>query len=123
MVITLDNDPWPSTLGLSRVVVAPDQKLCSLKEAMDLAREHFERPKGLEASHYFLTPIYMETPFLLLDAGLHTEDRTAIPVGVAAFAVSPGDNAVKLSASEGATSNLMLWHLLHLSADLVMIPL
>ena len=64
----------------------------------------------------------MEAPFLSLDAGLHTEDRTAIPVGVAAFAVSPGDNAVNLSASEGAMSNLMLWHLLHLSADLVMIP-
>ena len=71
MVVALGNDPWPSTLGLARVAVAPDQKLCSLMEAVDLAREHFERPKGLEASHYFLTPIYTEAPFLLLDAGLH----------------------------------------------------
>ena len=123
MVMALGTDPWPSTLRLARVVVAPDQKLCSLKEAVDSAKEHFERPKVLEASHYFLTPVYMEAPFLLSDAGLHTEDGSAIPIGVAAFAVSPGDNAVNLSASEGATSNLMLWHLLHLSADLVMIPL
>ena len=50
MVMALGNDPWPSTLRLARVVVAPDQKLCSLKEAMDLANEHFGRPKGLEAS-------------------------------------------------------------------------
>ena len=98
MVMALGNDLWPSTLGLARVVVAPDQKLCSLTEAMDSAREHFKRPKGLEASHYFLTTIYMEAPFLLLDAGLHIEDGSAIPIGVAAFAVSPGDNAVNLSA-------------------------
>ena len=69
-----------------------------------------------------LTPIYMEASFLLSDAGLHGEDGNAIPIGVAAFAVSPGDNAVNLSASEGATSNLMLQCLLHLSADLIMIP-
>ena len=90
MVMALGNDPWTSTLRLARVVVAPDQKLCSLKEAMDLARECFERPKGLEVSHYFLTPVYMEAPFLLSDAGLHG-DRNAIPIGVAAFAVSPGE--------------------------------
>ena len=68
MVMALGNDPWLSTLGLARVVVAPSQKLCSLTEAVDLARECFERPKGLEASHYFLTPIYTEAPFLLSDA-------------------------------------------------------
>ena len=43
MIIALGNDPWPSTLRLARVVVAPDQKLCSLKEAVDLARESFKR--------------------------------------------------------------------------------
>ena len=64
----------------------------------------------------------MEAPFLLSDAGLNAEDRNAIPVGVATFAVSPGDDAVNLSALEGATCNIMLWHLLHLSADLIMIP-
>ena len=123
MIIALGNDPWPSTLGLARVVVALDQKLCSLKEAMDSALECFERPKGLEACHYFLTLIYMEAPFLLSDVGLHTEDKSALPIGVAVFAVSLGDNAVNLSPSQGAMSNLMLRHLLHLSADLVMIPL
>ena len=122
MVVALGNDPWPSTLRLARVVVAPDQKLCSLMETVDLARECFERSKGLEASHYFLTPIYMEAPFLISDAGLHTEAKSAIPIGVTAFAVSPGDTAVNLSTSEGAMSNLVPWCLMHLSADLVMIP-
>ena len=89
---------------------------------MDMARECFNRPKGLEASHYFLTPVYTEAPFLLSDVGLHMEDGSAIPIGVAAFGLSPGDNVVNLSTSEGATSNLMLWCLLNLSADLVMIP-
>ena len=122
LVVALGKDPWTCTLGLARVVVAPDQRLCSLTEAMDSAREHFNRPKGLEASHYFLTPVYMEAPFLLSHVGLHAEDRSAIPIGVAAFGLSPGDNAVNLSALEGATSNLMLQCLLNLSADLVMIP-
>ena len=43
MVMALGSDPWPSTLRLARVVVAPDQKLCFLKEAVDLAKECFER--------------------------------------------------------------------------------
>ena len=50
------------------------------------------------------------------------EDGSAIPIGVAAIGLSPGDNAVNLFASEGVASNLMLWHFLNLSADLVMIP-
>ena len=54
--------------------------------------------------------------------GLQAEDGTAMAIGVAAFGVSPRDNAVNLSASEGAMSNLMLRHLLHLSASLVLIP-
>ena len=99
MIIALGNDPWPSTLRLARVVVAPEQKLCFLKEAIDLARECFERPKGLEAC--LLTPIYTEAPFLLSDVGLHAEDRNALPVGVAAFAVNPRDEAVNLSTWQG----------------------
>ena len=122
LVVAMGKDPWPCTFRLARVVVAPDQRLCSLTEAMDLAREHFNRPKWLEASHYFLTPVYMEAPFLLSDVGLHMEDESAIPIGMAAFGLSPGDNAVKLATSEGAMSNLMLQCLLNLSADLVMIP-
>ena len=44
-------------------------------------------------------------------------------IGVVALGVSPTDNAVNLSASEGVTSNLVLHHLLDLSASLVLIPL
>ena len=122
LVMALGKDPWPCTPGLVRVVVAPDQRLCSLSEAVDSARECFNRPNRLEAPHYFLTPLYMEAHFLLSDVGLHVEDGSAIPIGVAAFGLSPGDNAVNLSALEGATSNLVLQCLLNLSADLVMIP-
>ena len=121
--MALGNNPWPCTLGLARVLVALDQKLCSLTKAVNSAKEHFEREKGLEAAHYYLTPVYTEAPYLLSDAGLQAEDGTAMAIGVASLGVSPRDNAVNLSASEGAMSNLMLHHLLHLSASLVLIPL
>ena len=62
LIVALDNNLWPCTLGLARVHVAPNQKLCSLIEAMDSAREHFNREKGLEAAHYYLTPVYTEAP-------------------------------------------------------------
>ena len=122
LVVALGNNPWPHTLGLARVLVAQDQKLCSLTEAVNSAKEHFGREKGLEAAHYYLTPIYTEAPYLLSDVGLQSEDGTAMVIGVAVFGVSPGDNVVNLSASEGATTNLMLQCLLHLSADLILIP-
>ena len=89
---------------------------------MNSAKEHFDREKGLEAANYYLTPVYMEGPYLLLDVGLQAEDGTATAIGVAALGVSPKDNAVNLSASEGATSNLVLCCLLHLSASLILIP-
>ena len=104
------------------MLVAPNQKLCSLTEAMNSAKEHFDREKGLEAAHYYLTPVYTEAPYLLSDAGLQAEDGTAMAIGVSALGVSPRDNAVNLSASEGATSNLVLCCLLHLSASLILIP-
>ena len=72
--------------------------------------------------HYYLTPIYMEAPYLLSDAGLPTDDEGAIPIGVAAFGVSPRDKGVNLSTMEGVTSDLILQCLLNLSAKLVMIP-
>ena len=118
--MALGNNHWPCTLRLARVLVTPDQKLCSFTEAVNSAKGHFKR--GLEAPHYYLTPVYTEAPYILLDAGLQAEDGTALAIGVAAFGVSPRDNAVNLSASEGAMSNLMLHHLLHLSASLVLIP-
>ena len=114
--------PWPCTLRLARVLVTPDQKLCSLTEAVNSAKGHFERERGLEAAYYYLTPVYTEAPYILSDVGLQAADGTAMAIGVAAFGVSPRDNAVNLSTSEGAMSNLMLYHLLHLSASLVLIP-
>ena len=122
LIVALGNNPWPCTLGLARVQVAPNQKLCSLIEVVDSAKGCFNREKGLEAAHYYLTPVYTEAPYLLLDVGLQAEDSTAMAIGVAALSVNPRDNAVNLTASEGATSTLVLHCLLHLSANLVLIP-
>ena len=108
LIVALGNNPWSCTLGLARVLVAPNQKLCSFTKAVNSAKEHFNREKGLEAAHYYLTPVYTEAPYLLSDAGLQAEDGTATAIGVTALGVSPRDNAVNLSASEGAMSNLVL---------------
>ena len=115
--------PWPHTLGLARVVVAPGQKLCSLTEAMDLAREHFDKPKGLEEAYYYLTPRYVEAPYLLSDVGIEVPDEDTAPIGVAAFRIDAKSNKIDLSTSQGLTATLMLQCLLHLSNDLVLIPL
>ena len=75
LIVALGKDPWPCTLGLARVVVSPDQRLCSLTEAVGLAREHFNRPKGLETSHYFL-PLFTQRPpfcYQMLDFTQRTE--------------------------------------------------
>ena len=101
LIVALGNNPWPCTLGLTRVQVAPNQKMCSLIEAMDSARECFNREKGLEAAHYYLTPAYTEALYLLSDAGLQAEDGTAMVIGVTTLSVNPKDNAVNLTASEG----------------------
>ena len=122
LIVALGNNPWPCTLSLARVQVAPNQKMCSLIEAVDSAKEHFNREKGLEAAHYYLTPVYMEAPYLLSDARLQAADGTAMVIGVATLSVNPKDNTVNLTASEGATSTLVVCHLLHLSTDLVLIP-
>ena len=45
LIVALGNNPWPCTLRLARVLVAPDQNLCSLTKAMNSAKEHFEREK------------------------------------------------------------------------------
>ena len=68
---------------------------------MNSAKGHFDRETGLEAPHYYLTPVYTEAPYVLSDAGLQAEYGTAMAIGVAAFGVSPRDNAVDLSALEG----------------------
>ena len=95
--------------------------MCSLIEAMDSAKDHFNREKGLEAAHYYLTAVYTEAPYLLSDAGLQAADGTATVIGVAALSVNPMDNTVNLTASEGAMSTLVVHHILHLSTDLVLI--
>ena len=115
LIVALGNNPWPCTLSLARVHVALNQKMCSLIEAMESAKEHFNREKGLEAAHYYLTPVYMEAPYILSDAGLQEPDGTATIIGVAVLGVNPKDNAVNLSVSEGATSTLVICCLLHLT--------
>ena len=54
--------------------------------------------------------------------GVQAEDGTAMAIGVATLSVNPRDNAVNLTALEGAMSTLVLCHLLHLMTNLVLIP-
>ena len=122
LIVALGNNPWPCTLSLARVHVALNQKMCSLINAMDSAKEHFNKEKGLEAAHYYLTPVYTEAPYILSDAGLQAADGTATVIGVATLGVNPKDNTVNLTTSEGATSTLVIHHLLHLTTDLIIIP-
>ena len=122
LIVALGNNPWPCILGLARVHVALNQKVCSLIKAMDSAKESFNKEKRLEATHYYLTPVYTEAAYILSDAGLQAADGTATVIGVAALGVNPKDNAVNLTASEGATSTLVICHLLHLTTNLILIP-
>ena len=122
LIVVLGNNPWPCTLGLARVHVALNQKMCSLINAIDSAKKHFNKEKGLEAAHYYLTPVYTEALYILSDAGSQAADGTATVIGVAALGVDPKDNTVNLTASEGATSTLVICCLLHLTTDLVLIP-
>ena len=113
--------PWPHTLGLARVHVAPNQKLCSITHAMESAKEHFSLEKGLNMPHYYLTPVYTEAPYILSDAGLQAEDGRAMVIGVTVVGIDLTDNTVNLVAFEGPTSTLMVRHL-HLKANLVLVP-
>ena len=122
LIVALGNNPWPCTLGLARVYVAPNQKMCSLIEALESAKEHFNREKGLEAAHYYLTPVYTEAPYILSDTGLQGANGSATIIGVATLGVNPKDNAVNLTISEGATSTLVIHCLLHLTINLILIP-
>ena len=114
--------PWPHTLGLARVHVAPNQKLCSITHAVESAKEHFSLENRLDSPHYYLTPVYTEAPYILSDAGLQAEDGRATVIGVTVVGVDLTDNTVNLAASEGPTSTLMVCHLLHLEANLVLVP-
>ena len=122
LIVAFNHSPWPCTLGLARVHVALNQKMCSLIEAMESAKECFNGEKGLEAAHYYLTPVYTEAPYILSDAGLQAADGITMIIGVAAVGIVPKDNTVNLTASEGAVSTLVIHHLLHLTMNLVLVP-
>ena len=114
--------PLPCTLGLARVHVALNQKMCSIIEAMESAREHFSREKGLEVAHYYYTPVYTEAPYILSDVGLQAADGSAMVIGVAMVGIAPKDNTVNLATSEGPLSTLVICCLLHLRTNLVLVP-
>ena len=122
LIVAFGVSPWPRTLSLARVHVAPNQKLCSITHAMESAREHFSMENRLDMPHYYLTPVYTEAPYILSDAGLQAKDGNAMVIGVAAVGVDLTDNMVNLAASEGPTSTLMIRCLLHLKTNLVLVP-
>ena len=122
LIATFGITPWPCTLSLARVHVAPNQKLCSITHAMEPAKECFSLDGSMESPHYYLTPVSTEAPYILSDAGLQREEDVTRVIGVAMMRVDPTDNTVDLAASEGPTSTLMVCHLLHLEDSLVLIP-
>ena len=122
LIVAFGVSPWPHTLSLARVHVAPNQKLCSITHAVESAKEHFSLDNRIESPHYYLTPIYTEARYILLDAGLQTEEGGATVIGVATMGVDLTDNMVNLAACEGPTSTLMVCCLLHLEANLVLVP-
>ena len=122
LIATFGITPWPCTLSLARVHVAPNQKLCSVTHAVESAKERFNLDANMESPYYHLTPVSTEAPYILSDAGLqHKEDGTRV-IGMAVMCVDPADNTVDLAASKGPTSTLMARRLLHLEDSLVLIP-
>ena len=71
---------------------------------------------------YYFTPVYAEALYILSDAGLQVEEDASTVIGVAAVCIDPTDNTVDLAASEGPSSTLVAWHLLHLKSSIVLIP-
>ena len=122
LIVAFGITPWPHTLSLARVYVAPNQKLCSIPHAVESAKEHFILDSGIELPHYYLTPVYTEALYILSDAGLQDKEGVTTVIGVAVMHIDPMDNTVDLAASEGPTSTLMVCHLLHLEANLVLVP-
>ena len=108
LIVAFSISPSPCTLSLARVHVAPNQKMCSIIEAVESARECFSGEKGLKVAHYYLTPVYTEAPYILSDAGLQAADGSAMIIGVAVVGIAPKDNTVNLTASEGALSTLVI---------------
>ena len=122
LITTFGITPWPRTLGLARVHIAPNQKLCSITHAVESAKECFNLDGNMESPYYYLTPVSTEASHILSDAGLQCKEGGTRVIGVAMMRVDPVDNTVNLVASEGPTSTLMACRLLHLEDSLVLIP-
>ena len=122
LIATFGITPWPRTLSLARVHVAPNQELCSVSHAVESAKEHFKLDGNMESPYYYLTPVSTEAPYILSDIGLQREGDVTRVIGVAAMCVNPADNTVDLAASEGPTSTLMTRRLLHLEDSSVLVP-
>ena len=122
LITTFGITPWPRTLSLARVHVAPNQKLCSVLHAVESAKECFNLDGNMESPYYYLTPVSTEAPYTLSDIGLQRKDDVTRVIGVAVMRVDPADNTVDLAASEGPTSTLMARHLLHLEDSSVLVP-
>ena len=122
LIVAFGSSPWPCTLSLARVHVASNQKMCSIIEAVESAKECFSREKGLKAAYYYLTPVYTEALYILSDAGLQAADGSAMIIGVTMVGVVPKDNTVDLTPSEGAVSTLVIRCLLHLTTNLILVP-
>ena len=122
LIATFGITPWPHTLGLARVHIAPNQKLCSVLHAVESAKERFNLDGNMESPHYYLTPVSTEAPYILSDVGLQREDDVTRVIGVAVVRVDPADNTIDLVASKGPTSTLMARRLLHLEDSSVLVP-
>ena len=122
LIATFGVTPWSRTLGLARVQVAPNQKLCSITHAVESAKERFNLDANMESPYYYLTPVSTEALHILSDVGVWRNEGGTRVIGVAAMRVDPADNTVDLAASEGPTSTLMARRLLHLEDSLVLIP-
>ena len=122
LIVVFGISPWPHTLSLARVHVAQNQKMCSILQAIESAREHFSMENGLDMPHYYLTPVYTEAPYILSDAGLQAEDGSPMVIGVTTVGIDLKDNTVNLATSEGLTSTLMICCLLHLKMNLILVP-
>ena len=121
LIVAFGISPWPHTLSLARVHVAPNQKMCSIIKAAESAREHPIEENGPKMPHYYLTPVHTEALYILSDAGLQAADGSAMVIGVAMVGIDLKDNTVNLATLEGPTSTLMICHL-HLKTNLVLVP-
>ena len=122
LIVAFGISPWPHTLGLARVHVAPNQKMCFITQAIESANENFSAENGLDVPHYYLTPVHTEALYILSDAGLQATDDSATAIGVAMLGVDLKNNMVNLATSEGPTSTLVICHLLHLKTNIVLVP-